>query len=134
MKFYLASRYGRRLELRAYAERLRAIGHEVTSRWLGGEHEAFDASPTREQMMDWSEDDIADIRDADVFVAFTEHPDSPFGRGGRHVEAGHAMALGKEICVVGPVENIFYVWARYRASDFELFFEDANRPNFLGEF
>jgi hypothetical protein len=31
MKIYLAGQYGRREELRGYAERLKAMGHAVTS-------------------------------------------------------------------------------------------------------
>lgn len=110
MRIYLAGRYGRRLELRAYAERLRALGHEITSRWLDGEHEAFDATPTREQMIEWSYDDISDICDADVLIAFTEPPTSEYSRGGRHVEFGYALAKGMFLARVGPVENIFYSW------------------------
>lgn len=134
LKLYLAGRYGRRLELRAYAEQLRAIGHTVTSRWLDCEHEAFDDAPTREQMLDWAEDDTSDINDADVFVAFTEAPDSQYGRGGRHVEFGYALAMGKYTVRIGPVENIFLAWCNAGYCDFATFLEEARHPDFTERF
>ena len=53
------------------------------------------------------------IAASDIFIAFTEEPDSPYGRGGRHVEFGFAMYhYGedhlKAVIVVGPRENIFH--------------------------
>lgn len=134
LNIYLAGRYGRRLEIKGYADQLRAAGHTVTSRWLDSEHAAFDAAPTWEQMLDWAENDLSDINDADVFVAFTESPDSPFARGGRHVEFGYALATGKYMIVVGPCENIFCVQHNARYSNFKLLLEDAKRPNFTEEF
>lgn len=122
MKFYLAARYGRRLEIKGYADELRALGHEVTSRWLDGEHEAFDAAPTYRQMEQWSRDDLHDIAMCDTFVAFTEPPDSPHSRGGRHVEFGFARAAGDIALIrVGPIENIFYTGVMYGCSDWRGF-------------
>lgn len=109
MKIYLAGRYGRREELLGYAAKLGAeFGHEVTSRWLRGEHEASDGNPTPEQAEQWAEDDLADIARADMLVAFAEEPNSQHGRGGRHVEFGYALALGLVVVVVGQRENVFH--------------------------
>ncbi len=33
---------------------------------------------------------------------------SGYSRGGRHVEAGYALAKGKYLVLVGPRENVFY--------------------------
>ena len=52
--------------------------------------------------------DTDELASADVVVAFTERADSPYGRGGRHVEMGMALALGKHVICVGFQENIFY--------------------------
>ena len=39
---------------------------------------------------------------------YSEHPDTATVRGGRHVEFGMALALGKPIFVYGHKENIFH--------------------------
>jgi nucleoside 2-deoxyribosyltransferase len=110
-KVYLASRYSRRQELLGYRELLRARGIEVTGRWLEGLHEIHDSdTPGRQRVMQasFAEDDLEDIRRADAMVSFTEGPGSPHARGGRHVEFGYALALGKHLIVIGPLENVFY--------------------------
>ena len=107
MKIYFAGRYGRRVELLKYAAALNASGHAVTSRWLRGAHESKDATPTEAEAAGWAKYDLEDIDTADAVIAFTEAPDNPHGRGGRHVELGYAIAKDKRIFVVGHRENIF---------------------------
>lgn len=114
MKLYLASRYGRRLELSGYAEELNAMGHCITSRWIRGDHEMKDADPTYEEAMLWADDDLSDIAHSEAFVLFTEaDPEMQAGRGGRFVELGYALGLLsvgqiKYVFIVGPREsNIF---------------------------
>jgi len=113
MRIYLAASYSRRKELCGYAEVLKGYGHEITSRWLNGAHEAADENPTQEEMARWATEDISDIQLSDALIAFTEPPKSGASRGGRHVELGYAIAI-KDIeepdfmvFTVGPVENIF---------------------------
>lgn len=125
MKVYLAARYGRREELAGYARELRAEGIEVTSSW----HDRLglpDDSPDRPMPRQAHEArrDFGDIRAADVFVLFAEHPGvDGSGRGGRMVELGYCLALNeftelrrsrgeagvkpKPILIVGAVENVF---------------------------
>lgn len=112
MKIYLVARYGRRLEMVKYREQLRLMGHEVTSRWVNGEHEALDKIAIPQQMREFAIDDVIDLHTSDLVIAFTEQPNSEFSRGGRHVEFGMALALNKEVIVVGPVENVFYSLAQ----------------------
>lgn len=109
IKFYFAGRYGRRKELLEYAEALRCAGHEVTSRWLNGEHEMHDEKPSHDQAKMFAMDDLQDIHRADILVAFTESPGDANGRarGGRHVELGYALARGMYVIVVGHRENVF---------------------------
>lgn len=45
---------------------------------------------------------------ADCVVSFTEPKDTSSRRGGRHVEFGGALALGKRLIVIGHRENIFH--------------------------
>lgn len=112
MKIYLAARYTRRVELCAYRDDLRAIGHVVTSRWLNGDHE----SPTNRGLgpvdpkdsMTWALEDIEDVRAAHCLIAFTEPARVEPGRGGRHVEYGMALGLGLQVAVVGHYENVFH--------------------------
>lgn len=112
MKFYIASRYSRRLEMCQVRAWLVNLGHEVTSRWLDTNWEyspgqsSSNAPPEyREQYSKW---DLEDIRKCDCLITFTEPPDLAGGRGGRHVEFGIAIGLNKALVVIGHYENIFH--------------------------
>jgi len=119
MRCYLAARYSRHEELRNYANQLEKIGCTVTSRWINGEHDAFDGELlgklNREFARKCLDEDLQDLFAADTLIAFSEpacggsFPCNGLSRGGRHVEFGIALALGKRIFVVGPVENIFHI-------------------------
>ena len=109
MKIYLAARYTRRDELREYAKALRALGHEVTSRWLA---ERKDPGCTVDDVTEGehlriAERDLEDIAAADMFVAFTREPKGN-KRGGHHVELGYALAREKEIILLEGRENSFH--------------------------
>lgn len=109
MKVYLAACYARREELAAYAEELRALGIEVTSRWLTGEHSAPAEHEDKAAIWErYSQDDVDDVLAADTVVSFTEPPTVPTLRGGRHVEFGIAVQAGKRKVLVGQRENIFH--------------------------
>lgn len=128
MKIYLASRYSRRLELCEYRSQLEHLGHTVTSRWLNGKHQIDDKGQpigeSGEKLVEagdgstscadalrahFVQEDCADVRSAECVISFTEPPRSPLGtRGGRHVEFGMAIALGKRIIVIGYQENLFH--------------------------
>ncbi len=118
MKVYLAARYSRREELCGYRARLEEMGHEVTSRWLHGQHQALDEElVTRPELAGrLAADDVEDIEDCQMLVAFTEVPRAGPTRGGRHVEFGIALQLRPVIAavVVGPVENVFHMLAAVR--------------------
>lgn len=109
---YLAARYSRREELVLYRAILTKFGHTVTSRWLNGNHQISDdglsAEAAEEERIRFAEEDWEDLTDAEVVVSFTEPPRATNSRGGRHVEFGAAMALGKRVIVVGPRENVFH--------------------------
>lgn len=117
MKIYIASRYGRRKEMAGYAEKMQALGHEITSRWIFGEHElqddkfnSVDDADRTDVGRQFAQEDLEDLKDSEMVICFTETPGASPGRnrGGRHFEAGVAHALGKRIVVVGPRENVFY--------------------------
>jgi nucleoside 2-deoxyribosyltransferase len=112
VKIYLAARYSRREELLDYRAHLQAIGHEVTSRWLHGNHQIDDAGLSVEgehkERVRFALEDWEDLDAADTVINFTETPRSTSSRGGRHVEFGAALAMDKRCIVVGPRENVFH--------------------------
>lgn len=128
MKMYLAARYSRHPEMQEYARELRALGIEVTSRWINGSHQVMlngePLGPEREalfenahesmeqQRREFAQHDWDDLMAADVVISFTEQPrKASTSRGGRHVEFGAALAAGKRCIVVGWRENVFHCLA-----------------------
>ncbi len=108
MKIYLAASFARIEEMRNYADGLRLMGHSVTSHWITGAHDADDGiSAAVPSHAICALEDIQDIEEAQVLIAFTEPPRTTYGRGGRHVEMGYALASGKIVIVVGHRENVF---------------------------
>jgi hypothetical protein len=111
MKFFLSARYSRRDELRLIRTDLCSRGHEVTSRWLDVSSRDRDplgssAAPPPDRA-EFAVKDLHDVAACDCLIAFTEPPRSD-GRGGRHVEYGAALAMGKRVVVVGYRENLFH--------------------------
>lgn len=111
-KVYLAARYSRREELLQYREELERFGMSVTSRWLDGNHQIDDEGLSAEakagERERFASEDYGDVFDADTVISFTETPRSSNSRGGRHVEFGVALGLGKRVVVIGPRENVFH--------------------------
>lgn len=103
---YFAARSSRREELNGFRAELEALGIEVTSRWLATEPR--ERSSYSED--DWRELGLTDQEDvlaSDALVCFTEAAGDG-GNGGRHVELGMALALGRRVIVVGRREHIFH--------------------------
>lgn len=104
---YLAAKFEDRasmLEIRRMLEEDPAIG--VCARWIGEplDREYGSAEPLRHK----AARDLGDVEVADVVVVFAE----PLSKvrdttGGRHVETGYAIALGKPIIFVGRPGHIF---------------------------
>lgn len=107
---YLAARYARRAELRAYAKELEAAGAAITCRWLFAEASSLlDKQLAPEKRGGQvAAIDFEDVQRADICLAFTESGDGPVGRGGRHTELGIALALGRRVVVIGPREHVFH--------------------------
>jgi len=96
MKIYLASRYSRFREMQGYRDELESAGHVVTSRWINGDHQIDDQGLS------------VQAKEAERIRFASEAPRSSSSRGGRHVEHGMALALGKRVMVVGHRENVFH--------------------------
>lgn len=108
---YLASRYSRASQLRELREELHRMGYRVTSRWIDGGHELTKEGSTQAEhieQMRFAEEDWQDMLAADVVASITEEPRKTTTRGGRHVEFGGALALGKRLVVIGHRENVFH--------------------------
>ena len=106
MKVYLASRYGDRGVLVEVRGALFRVGVGVTSRWLDGHH-GIDAISNEERGR-FAQEDLDDIDAADAFVLWNPRHHHRTGRGGRHVETGHALARRKRVILVGERENVFH--------------------------
>ena len=103
---YFAARYSRREELNGYRAELQDLGFEVTARWLSTEPRAR----SKYTDADWRYLALLDQEDvlaADTLVCFAE-PAEAGGNGGRHVELGMALALGRRVIVIGRREHIFH--------------------------
>lgn len=109
-RFYIAGRYTRRNEFLTIANEIETINRSWISnaRWLTGDHQDIGPNDDPDRMRHVAQEDLDDIRQADVVFAYTEHPDTPgAARGGRHVELGYAIAHHKITVTIGPLENVF---------------------------
>jgi len=113
VKLYLAARYSRNEEMRGYRDDLVRRGHVITSRWIdkhGGDlSESVAAEKLNTQpgeVVKYAVADCEDLNEADVIISFTSKEGG--GKGGRHIEFGLGLAMGKRTIVVGPRENIFH--------------------------
>jgi hypothetical protein len=96
MEIYLSSSFHRRTELRGYMQELEAGGqHHVTSRWLRTRHNGDRVS--RKVALRYVTEDLQDVADAEAVVVFL----GGSHRGGKCVELGAGLALGKRVITVG---------------------------------
>lgn len=101
MKVYIAAMYGKRDYARdVIARALTEAGHEVTARWL------WEEEPSGSEQKSAIKD-LADVARADAIVLLTNPIGTKYSGGGRHVEFGYALALGKHAFTVGEHETIF---------------------------
>lgn len=110
MKVYIAARYSRKDEVARIAAILFGHGIYVTSTWHLESHDGGVqlAEVHDETLHAYAERDLAEIREADTLLFMAESDQTWNRRGGRHVEFGYALALNRNIAVVGPRENIFH--------------------------
>jgi hypothetical protein len=109
-RVYLAAPFEWIDRMKAYAQELRALGFEVTSRWLdeqdkGGETDLTDEDggtqlDKKELGVSFVIRDIRNILSADTIVEF--NPGKALVRNTRLAEFGGAFFLGKQCIVIGP--------------------------------
>jgi nucleoside 2-deoxyribosyltransferase len=117
VRIYIAAPYPTRDEAMALMRKLEALGHTVTSRWLKAPDELDDDSARK---------DLADVAEADVLLAVNDAEWANSGTGGRHVELGYALALGKRVVLVGARSNIFhYLTSVHVVESVDAFLDDV---------
>lgn len=101
MKTYIAAKFSRREEMeQEIAPSLPWLGYEVNARWVFGGEDGL----SREEIANL---DLEDVKNSDMIILFTHPREEPQPGGGRFVEFGYALALGKRCVVIGPKENVF---------------------------
>lgn len=124
MRIYLAGRVSKRPILQSWAALLEQDGHVIVSRWSkrGSNHVSVDGLSPRAadaERKRFAKEDIEDIHACDCMLSMMEAPRSN-GRGGRHVEFGYGLALGKAQIIVGDRETVFHhLPGVYHCEDFE---------------
>jgi hypothetical protein len=102
-KIYVAARYDDAPTVRKWEGALIFAGHEVVSSW----HRlppAIDDEERRDRAVLFHKE----IAEACTVVVNNDPRYFGSGRGGRHVEFGIALALGKDIWIIGGRENAFH--------------------------
>jgi hypothetical protein len=109
-RIYLAAPFEWIDRMKAYAEQLRALGFEVTSRWLEEQDKESSTDLTdaeggtqldkTELAIQYAVRDIRNILSADTLVEF--NPGKALVRNTRLAEFGGALFLGKQCVVIGP--------------------------------
>lgn len=109
-KIYLAAPFEWIDRMKAYAEQLRALGFEVTSRWLDEQDKGGETDLTNEEggtrldkkdvAVGYGIRDIRNILGSDTVIEF--NPGKALIRNTRLAEFGGALFLGKQCIVVGP--------------------------------
>lgn len=99
LKVYIAAPFPIRDRAVSVMHVLELKGIEVTSRWLKAPDTMTDEHARK---------DLDDVAAADVLLALNPDGWEERGTGGRHVELGYALALGKPVLLVGERSNIFH--------------------------
>jgi hypothetical protein len=109
-RIYLAAPFEWIDKMKGYAEQLRALGYEVTSRWLdeqdkGGDTDMTDADggtqlDKMDQVIGFAVRDVRNILSSDTLIEF--NPGKALVRNTRLAEFGGALFLGKQCIVIGP--------------------------------
>jgi hypothetical protein len=110
MRIYLAAAYHHYPLMQEVAALLTQHGHTVMSRWIKGANAAHDgnlfAPEVLQRSQQWAQGDLEDVKAAEVLLYFSEPGTRQ--RGGKAVEFGVALALGKRLIVVGGFEHLFH--------------------------
>ena len=112
MKVYIAARFSNRPEANRLAQILKLHGCEIVSRWVLPRSDHVVPTGMSEQAADderrrFAMEDIEDLESCEWCISLMEPPRGN-GRGGRHIEFGYALGLGKKMTIIGPRETVFH--------------------------
>lgn len=114
MKIYVAASYPRKAEALRIANRLKELGHQITSRWLtedegyvSDDREQETVEQMKKRMAEAAVRDILDVGVCELLVCLTDG-EPQLSRGGRHAEFGMALAWSKQLILIGPRECVFH--------------------------
>ena len=119
MKIFIAASYSKKVSVWEAAEILESRGHDVVSTW----HQEIYLPTVQlgeladDALRDLAVRDIKELSSCDALVFFAEPQENQPPRGGRHVEFGIALALGKRVIVIGKAENLFHYWPKVEVVD-----------------
>lgn len=105
MRIYVAAPWLRKPDAIAFANRLRALGHEITSRWFEHEGDPNDSTGAKidiEEIRQQAQQDIEDVRRAEAIIVLNLQKSE-----GKAVETGIAITSGIPVISVGSRSNIF---------------------------
>ena len=105
LSFYIAASWPRRQEAVAISSYLVSSGYKSTARWINESKSQGYEHGVSGMTGGLPEQDEHDVRVADCLVCLTG---DTLTRGGRHTELGIAIALGKRVFCVGPMEQVFH--------------------------
>lgn len=103
MRIYLAASFSTKVSANLRADEIRSRGHEITSSWLSATN---DSDPLDDAgiCVTAALTCFADIARADLLIQVVPPRTSP----GKYVELGIAVALQKEIVIVGGIASVFH--------------------------
>jgi len=111
MKFYIAAKFKARHRIKAYNQQMESLGLANTCPWfLMDTDDSADEDSlggySREESAVMADRDLSAVREADIFIIDTIDVSET---GGREVELGVALILGKVILHVAPTRNLFHM-------------------------
>ena len=102
MRIYLAASYNEKERIKLLSRQLIDLGLSPVNTW---QDEPLGADKDIKDWPKFADRDLKDVSRCDILVVFTDRPSST---GGYHLETGFALALGKQILVVGKRTNFFH--------------------------
>ena len=111
IKFYIAAKFKSRHRIKSCNNLIESLGLENTCPWfLMDTDESADEDSlggyAREESAVMADRDLSGVRAADIFILDTIDTTET---GGREVELGAALILGKAILHIGPIRNLFHM-------------------------
>jgi hypothetical protein len=103
--FYVAASAARQGDAKVVAEHLRARGAKVKARWLEQEDVSYGRPGVEDELGSCAQLDMHDVINSDEVVCLSG---DAYSKGGRHSEIGAAIALGKNVWLLGPREQVFH--------------------------